>query len=393
LARVLGPRGFGAFSLAFLAWFGALAIVRSALMQPYTLAASSLTGHAWRSVTRRASGAVVLAGIAFGALFAVVAAIVGTSSDVGRALLVVGILAPGLALQEFWRVASFAASRARAAVANDACWAIGQVIAFGLLLWSGDVTVARCVFAWGVGACLAAAFGVLQLSVMPKPDVAALRWARESGRVGAWFTAVNATFTLGLLGVAVVIAATTGSAGLGLFRTVQNLFGPVQLLTIGAESVFLPHLVRVIKQTRANAFEESRRYSCVMSFAVGAYGLLVLVSAHTILTRVFGTAFAAATVLVLPTLLAFLLDAAASGAALQLRAQARGGRLLVAQLAATLVRVASVAILVSVGGLAAAAWGLVIGSGVGAVAMWAQVLLTNRAPGADRSSSLMWSEA
>ena len=179
LARVLGPAGYGAFALAFLAWFGALAVIRSALMQPYTLAAAHLKRSAWRNVTRHASGAVVLAGVIWGGVFAVAAAVVGVSSDLGQALLVIAVLAPGLALQEFWRVASFAAQRARTAAANDGIWAIGQIVAFGVLLSSGTVTAAASLAAWGVGAWLAAGFGILQLSVTPRFDLAAIRWARE----------------------------------------------------------------------------------------------------------------------------------------------------------------------------------------------------------------------
>lgn len=382
LARVLGPTGFGVFSLAFLSWFGALAVVRSALMQPYTLAASSLEGDAWRDVTRRAGGAVVLAGFAWGVIFAVVAAAVGLSSDIGRALLVVAVLAPGLVLQEFWRVAAFSASRARTAAANDFCWAVCQVVAFGALLVIGDVTVAGSLIAWGVGAWVAAGLGAVQLSVTPTMNRAALHWARQRAALGAWFTATSTTFTMGILGVAVIVAAQTGNSGLGLFRTVQNLFGPVQLLTIGAESVFLPHLVRAIQRAGDDGVGESRRYSFLMTAAVTAYGLALLAAAHTVLTGVFGSEFAPATVLVLPTLIAFSIDAVASGAQLQLRAQARGARLLVAQLAATGTRLIAVAALAAAFGLRGAAWGLVAGSAIGAVVAWIQVALAvRREPG------------
>ena len=197
---------------------------------------------------------------------------------------------------------------------------------------------------------------------------------------------MSTTFALGFLAVAAVIAAEVGKAGLGLFQVVQNLFGPIQLLTIVAEAIFLPYLVRTIRGTRANGLKDSRRYSLVLASLTTGYGLVLLVVAHTLLTRVFGAAFGAATILVVPTLIAFSLDAAADGAVLQLRAHASGGRLLVGQLAATLTRVAAVAILASSGGLHAAVWGLVIGSGVGALAMWTQVVaMTATRPGSDSS--------
>lgn len=371
LARVLGPASYGAFSLAFLAWFGALTLITSALMQPYTLAAASVEGTVWRDVTKRASGAVLIAGAICGGVFAIAGAVIGTSSGLGRALLAIAILAPGLALQEFWRVASYAASRARTAAANDAYWAIGQIIAFGLLLWHGHPTVAESLFAWGAGAWLAAVIGIWQLSVMPRADLAAVRWARKRGAISAWFTLTSMTYTVGLLIVAVIIAAKLGNTDLGLYRAVQNLFGPIQLLTIGAQAVFLPHLVRRIQRASSDGFREALSYSLLMAGSVTAYGLVMLLAAPTILTKVFGPSFAPAKVLVLPAVLAYIFDASNIGAALQLRAHARGKQLAAAQLVATLTRLVAVAALASTSGLLGAAWGLVIGSGGGAVTFWA----------------------
>ena len=108
LARLLGPQGYGTFSLAFLAWFLALSVIRSALMQPYTLDASPLEQSEWRELTARASGIVLAAGIAATLVFAIAGLAVGTSTELGRCLGAVAVLAPGLALQEFWRAASFA---------------------------------------------------------------------------------------------------------------------------------------------------------------------------------------------------------------------------------------------------------------------------------------------
>lgn len=380
LAPLLRPAGFGAFSLAFLAWFGALAILRSALMQPYTLAAASLNGAEWRDITSQAGGIVVVGGIVFGGAFAIGGVVIGASSRLGQALLAIGVLAPGLTLQEFWRVASFTARRARTATANDFSWAIGQVIAFAFVLSKGHITVAEGLLAWGLGGWIGAGLGGIQLSVMPRVSLESVRWARQWARTGAWFTATTATYTFGSLALAIIIAARTGSAGLGLFRTVQLLFGPVQLLTIGAEYVFLPHLVRAIKMTAAGA-GQSQRYSLAMALSVAAYGVPLLVVGQEILTRVFGVAFAPATVLLLPMLVAGILDASWSGAALLLRARASGGRLLVGQVVYTVVRLSAAAILVSVAGLRGAGWGLVIGSGVATIVFWSQVLLAPRVRG------------
>ncbi|MGO9874300.1 MAG: hypothetical protein ACLPVY_10920 [Acidimicrobiia bacterium] len=377
MARVLGPRDFGTFSLAFLAWFGALSVVVSALMQPYTLAASASEGAVWRDITRSASGAVVLAGATFGIIFAAVGTVIGLSSDLGRSLLVIALLAPGLALQEFWRVASFSASRARTAAANDGYWALGQFVAFGILLATKRPTAPQCLIAWGAGAWLAAGLGVVQLSVMPRVNLAAVRWARKWGRIGAWFTLASGSFSVSMLIVAVIIGADFDRAAVGLFRTVQLLFGPVQLFTIAAGAVFMPHLVRVIKTTSATGSKLVVHFSILMAGLIAGYGLVLLLASHFVLVTLFGAAYAGAGALVLPMLLSYTIDASCSGADAHLRVREKGGRIVVVQLMASAARMCAVAVLASVDGLRGAVWGLVVGSLVCAVAYWGQVLLTS----------------
>ena len=367
MARVLGPRGYGTFSLAFLAWFGVLTLVRSALMQPYTLAASANEGDAWRDITRSASGAVILAGVAWGAVFAIVAIVAGPSSALGRSFLVIALLAPGLALQEFWRVASFSAFRARTAAMNDGYWAIGQVVAFGILLSLGHATAPECLLAWGAGAWVAAVLGILQLSVVPRVDLAAVRWARKWGRVGAWFTVASGSYAVSMYGIAVIVSAEFERAAVGLFRIVQLLFGPVQLLTIAGESVFMPHLVRVVKRTGDSGLGLVVRYSLVMGGLVAAYGIALVAAAHLVLVTFFGAAFAGAGALVLPMVISNAIDASCSGADAHLRVREMGSRIAAIQVASSVVRVAAVVVLAHTNGLRGAVWGLVVGSAVNAI--------------------------
>lgn len=326
LARLLGPQNFGTFSLAFLAWFLVLSVIRSAFMQPYTLGASSLEQSEWRELTARAGGVVVAAGLAAAVMFGVAGLAIGVSSELGRCLLAVALLSPGLALQEFWRVAAFASRRARTAAANDLYWALGQTVAFVALLLATRITAAESLLAWGAGAWLAAALGVVQLSVWPRIDGASAALARQWLRVGVWFTSANVTFSAGLFAVAAIVAWQLGSHELGLFRVVQgSLFGPVQLVLIAVQSVLLPHIVRSIRGTDPTGLGAAARYSGAIALLVAAYGGVLVLVAPTLLTRVFGHAFAPAAALVVPMLVAFTIDAAGEGAAVLLRARARGG--------------------------------------------------------------------
>ena len=381
LARVLGPQDYGTFSLAFLAWFLALSVIRSAFMQPYTLAASSLEPSAWRELTSRASGVVLAAGVITTAVFAGGGLIAGISSELGRSLVAVAILAPGLALQEFWRVASFASRQAKTAAANDFYWAIGQTLAFVVALATTRITAAESLLAWGAGAWLAAALGVKQLSVKPSIGRHTPHLAREWLGVGGWFTGANVIFSAGLFGTAAIVAAEVGDHGLGLFRMVEgNLFGPVQLVLIAAASVFVPHLVRSVRDSGSTGLKAAVRYSSGIAVTVAGYGGLLLLVAPVLLSHVFGKAFEPAAALVLPMLVAFTVDAAGNGAPLLLQVQRRGKRLVAMQLAATSAQIVAVILLVRPYGVLGAAWGFAIGSGVATILGWVLVLgpaLTN----------------
>ena len=375
LARLLGPQSYGTFSLAFLAWFLVLAVIRSGFMQPYTLVASSLELPEWRDLTSRASGLVVAAGATASGTFAMSGFLVGISSELGRSLLAVAVLAPGLVLQEFWRSASFVSRRAKTAAANDFYWAVGQALAFAAVLTTVRITAAESLLAWGAGAWLAAALGALQLSVTPRIGRDSLQLAREWLRLGSWFTGANVTFSAGLFGAAAIIAAELGPHSLGLFRMVEgNLFGPVQLVLIAAASVFVPHLARSSSDLDGRALRAAFRYSAGIAITVAGYGGVLMLVAPVLLDSVFGSAFEPATSLILPMLVSYTVDAAGNGAALLLQVQRRGRSLLIMQLAATSLQLLAVIMLVRTNGVLGAAWGVAIGSGVATVVGWALAL-------------------
>ncbi len=274
-------------------------------------------------------------------------------------------------MQEFRRAASFASRRARTAAANDFYWAVGQTLAFIVVLLTTRVTAAESLIAWGAGAWLAAALGLWQLSVKPHVDRTSISLAIRWLRVGIWFTGAIVSFSVGVLGVAAVVAVEAGNHGLGLFRMVQgNLFGPVQLVLIAVQSVFLPHMVRSLRDERSRILGAALRFSGGIAITVALYGAALNLIAPALLIHVFGRAFAPAAELVLPMMIAFTIDAAGEGAAVLLRAEARGRSLLASQLASAITRILTVVLLVHADGLIGAAWGFAAGSAVSTILLW-----------------------
>ena len=244
-------------------------------------------------------------------------------------------------------------------------------MAFIAVLLTTRVTAAESLLAWGAGAWLAAALGLWQLSVKPHIDRGSFSLARQWLRVGKWFTGAIVSFSAGLLGVAAIVAVEAGNHGLGLFRMVQgNLFGPVQLVLIAVQGVFLPHMVRAVRSERSRGMGAALRFSTGIAVTVAIYGAVLRLVAPVLLTHVFGRGFAPAVALVLPMLAAFTIDASGEGAAVLLRAAARGRALLISQVASAITRMLAVVFLVRAYGIVGAGWGFAAGSAVSTILLW-----------------------
>ena len=147
----------------------------------------------------------------------------------------------------------------------------------------------------------------------------------------------------------------------------------------------MPYLVRLVKRERASGVSQSLRFAMLMAAAVAVYGAFLVAAGHLILTKGFGPAYGAAEFLVVPVCASYILFAFESGAQQLLQAREQGARLLTAQLAASISKLAAVAVLGSVAGLRGAAWGVVVGSGVGALVCWTQVARTTTRESSERA--------
>lgn len=381
IARFLAPAAFGSFALALAAWMTLLGLSRASLVQPYVVEAARQELPEWRATTRSAAGAVVVAGICGGALIAIIGVAIGPATASGQAFVVLGALAPFLVTQDFWRFAAFSRSRARAAFANDAAWAATQALCLVLLV-SEHSTAAAAMAAWGSGAIVGAFLGMLQFGLVPSLSRATLRWARRISPLAGWFGLSNILYTGATQAVAVIVAASAGRAALGGLRATQTLLGPAQLVAQSGDAVALPAGSRQFASSGTRGLTVFVvRYGLALTAVLGAYGAILVVGRDEILRFLLGDKFVAYGDLVLPLALGLVATSWSFASSVALRASMAGRRLASGEAIGAVAKVVFVAVLVQVNGVVGAAWGVLAGSLVHAVAMCWIYLRTTRVPG------------
>lgn len=370
-ARSLEPPMFGGFTLAFAAYLVALGLARSAASEPLAVRASGGTEGEWKEAAGSATGAAVLVGAVGGALMVLAGALAG--GPVAGALIAIGACLPGLLLQDAWRFAFFAASRAAAAAANDAVWSGALAILLVIVGFVGRPSPTAFALAWGLSGTLAGIAGIRQAGLVPRPAQVRVWLARHSdliprfaGQFAVSMGAGQATLYL--------IGALAGLAAVGAIRAAQVLLGPLNVVFMGAGLVGVPEAAR---HARAGGRAVVRRIGILISGALGAavvtWAIVVTFLPGRVGSAILGENWVVGRPLLVPVAAAMSGSATLMGAAIILRGLAAAGRSLRAAAAQGSLTVAFAGIGAAAAGARGAAWGL-------AIAMWI-------------ASSLWWTSA
>jgi len=246
VAREFGPVTFGAFSLAFITFTVILNASRGTATDPLMVRYSGATGAAWRNATAVASATGMMVGGVAGVGCVVVGLLL--PHPVGPAFIALGVLLPGLMLQDSWRFAFFAAGRPRAALLNDVVWTVllllGLAIVHQAAHWSDTVRVVLCLAAFGGTAAIAAMFGLYQTRVLPRP-LGVSGWLREHRQLSFRYLLENVSATGAAQIRSSVLGAVAGIASVGYIRGAEILMGPFVVVLSGVSLVSVPEASRV----------------------------------------------------------------------------------------------------------------------------------------------------
>ena len=321
VARALTDSAFGGFAVAFTVFSLLVGASRAISTAPLGMRFADAEPGRFRRASSAVAGTALALGTAAGAVALVIGLVLG--GGVGRALVALGVVLPGLLVQDAWRYVFFAAGRPAAAALNDAVWAAVQLVAVVGLLVVGVSTAGPLVLAWGVAAGAAAVLGAVQARARPAPR-RSTTWLREHRDVTRYLVAEFAVLQGAQQGALLLIAAVGSLEAIGALRAVQVLLGPTTILAVAGFSFAVPEFAR---RARDMSTRDWTVAAAGLSAVVAGLGLVwgvAWVLAPDALGRfLLGATWSGTDAVLLPTVLGQVAAALAIGPAAMLNALQR----------------------------------------------------------------------
>ena len=239
-ARALSADGFGAFAVAFTIYSFLIAGGRAMIGRPLSVRYAGVAPDQYRAAARSATGATVLLGIASGLVVAG-AGLLFLGGPLGTSLLCMGLLLPGLLVQDMWRLVFITEGRPRAAFVNDSVWGVAQVGFVWAFIATGRQNAATLLIAWGGAALLVAVLGGFQFRGAPRVR-SGIRWVLQQRDLLKYYLA-SFIAVMGASQITMLLIAGLGSpADVGAIRAAQVVLGPLNLLTYALQAFAVPEI-------------------------------------------------------------------------------------------------------------------------------------------------------
>ena len=367
VARLLGTREFGAFSLAFVTYLVALNASRGLATEPLLVRYSGAEPTPWRRAVREATGMVTVLGLVLGACS--VAAGMLLSGPLRMAFVSLGLLLPGLLLQDSWRFSFFAAGRGGLAFMNDLVWALLLIPALATVVATGHADVFWLTLAWGGSALAAAVAGAVQAHLVPRP-LAAATWLRGHHDLALRYLGENLTVSGAAQLRTYGLSAVAGLAAVGSLRAAELLLGPINVLVMGVANMAVPEAVRLVRRS----IRRLRSFCLVVAGgqagAAIAFGMTMLLLPGRLGSQLLGPSWEPAHRLLVPVALTVANTGISAAAITGLRALGAASTSLRARLVASSASMTGGLLGAALGGAPGAAWGIFAGTAIGAVVWW-----------------------
>ncbi|MEV0580390.1 MULTISPECIES: hypothetical protein [unclassified Streptomyces] len=368
VARSLGPAAFGVFSLAWVTYGVVLSVSRGLATDPLVVRFSGVPEAAWRVAVARSSGTALGVGAVLGTVCLVVGPVVGGS--VGRAFAGLGVMLPGLLLQDAWRYSFFAAGDGRKAFVNDVVWGVALVPALVVAARVGSVTA--FVLAWGASAAVAAGYGCFQSGILPRLT-GARAWLRDHRDLGYRYlvenVGVSGASQLRAYGLGVIV----GVSAVGVIRGAELLLGPFLALLMGLSLVTVAESARVLRQAPHRLGPFCLSLGAGQAVAALLWGAALLLVPDRLGELVLGDVWSASSALIVPVTLGVAAAGLGTGAAAGLRALAAARRSLRCQLFASACYVTGGLGGALADGTVGSAWGVAAATVCGSAVWWLQL--------------------
>lgn len=368
VARSLGLTAFGVFSLAWVTYGVVLSVSRGLATDPLVVRFSGVSDASWRGAVARSSGTALGVGVVIGAVCLVIGLALG--GQVGPAFAGLGVMLPGLLVQDAWRYSFFAAGNGRKAFVNDVVWGVALVPAMVVAARVGTVTA--FVLAWGASATVAAVYGCFQSGIRPRLT-GAREWLHEhrdlSYRYLVENVGVSGASQLRAYGLGVIVAV----SAVGVIRGAELLLGPFLAVLMGLTLVTVAEAARMLRQ----APHRLGRFCLYLGVgqAVGAllWGSVLLLMPDRLGELILGDVWSSASAIIVPVTLGVAGAGLGTGAAAGLRALAAARRSLRCQLFASTFYVCGGLGGAFLAGTAGSAWGVAAAAACSSAVWWQQL--------------------
>ncbi|MFF7754102.1 hypothetical protein ACFZCP_33790 [Streptomyces sp. NPDC007971] len=368
VARSLGVTAFGVFSLAWVTYGVVLNVSRGLATDPLVVRFSGVPDTSWRGAVARSTGTALGVGTIIGVVCLLAG--LGLGGRVGPAFAALGVMLPGLLLQDAWRFSFFAAGTGRKAFVNDVVW--GVALAPAMVVAARAGSVAAFVLAWGASATLAAGFGYVQSGIRPRMTEAR-GWLREQRDLGYRYLVENVSLSGASQLRAYGLGAIVGVSAVGAVRGAELLMGPFLAVLMGLSLVTVPEAARVLRR----APHQLGRF-CLLLGAGQAAGALLWGSALLLIpgrlgALVLGGVWHSSSQLIVQITLSVAGAGLGTGAAAGLRALGAARRSLRCQLFASACYVGGGLGGAAAVGTAGSAWGVAAATISGSAVWWLQL--------------------
>lgn len=274
IAHQLSAAQFGAFSVAYVTYAFALNASRGLATEPLLVRFTGAELPAWRQAVSRSTGTSLVVGLAMGVCTLV--AVMAMGGTLRLAFLALGLVLPGLMLQDSWRYAFFALGRGSQSFLNDTIWTVAMLPAMLVLRQMHLKSVFWFVLVWGATATLAACIGPLQARVLPKPW-RAVEWITRHRDLGPRYLAENTSNAGATQLRAYCIGGIAGLASVGYIQAAGLLMGPFLVVFMGISIVTVPEAVRMLHIS----VQHLRRYcyliGCGLAAVCALWGVALLI--------------------------------------------------------------------------------------------------------------------
>lgn len=372
VARSTSTDQFGAFALIFTTWIICNSTCRGLTSETLVVRYSASSMAEWRRGASDGAGASAALGVGIGLLIVAGSFVVGGS--MASAALIIGIMLPGMFVQDFLRFAALSAARPVVALISDVAVTVTQFGAVAVLIVLDLDSVPTLVAAWGGAGCVGALVAAVLLRVGANPMRAAA-WFRREHDLATKYALDDLAANGGQQAPAYVVAAVSGLSGAGSLRGAQSVFGPPSIFNLGVNAAVTPELVRVLKRSSRLLV----RYVALVALGSCLIGLCWGIGAQLVPNSVGRSLYGDTWALSHPLLIYFTFNQAANGIRVGgtagLRALGAANRTLVARVISICLAVTFATTGAILAGPKGVAIGIMCGSVLTAAAYWWQFRL------------------